>query len=159
MSPNNKSVALNGVREIFSLVFSFNLKGLFLTPTENGALQFFRYCFVGGIATIADWSVLYVAEHMGLYYLVAAAAGFICGLACNYVLSTRMVFNGSSAKIASAGKEFLAYAGIGVVGLVMTLALMFVLTDWAGLHFMVSKIISTVLVLIWNFLARKALYR
>jgi hypothetical protein len=40
--------------EFFLLLKSFNLKGLFIAPTENSFLQFFRYAFVAGIATIAD---------------------------------------------------------------------------------------------------------
>ena len=28
-------------------------------------------------------------------------------------------------------------------------------TEWVGLHFMLSKIIATLIVLIWNFTARK----
>ena len=69
-----------------------------------------------------------------------------------------MVFNGSDAKV-DAVKEFLAYAAIGVSGLIITLVLMFIMTEWLHLHFMMSKVISTVLVLVWNFLGRKVLYQ
>jgi len=55
-------------------------------------------------------------------------------------------------------QEFLAYAAIGVAGLGITLILMYVMTEWLRLHFMLSKVIATVLVLMWNFLARKMLY-
>lgn len=32
---------------------------------------------------------------------------------------------------------------------------MYVLTEIAGLYFMVSKVIATIIVLVWNFVARK----
>jgi len=144
------------IREILSLLGRLDLRGLVLSPTENGLLQFFRYCFVGGVATVVDWGTLYLMEKL-VHYLLAAAAGFVCGLICNYGLSKWMVFNGSSAKMDSK-KEFLVYAAIGLVGLGLTLVLMYIMTQWLGLYFMLSKVIATLLVLIWNFLARRMLY-
>ena len=144
------------MKEILTLLVRFDIHGLLRAPTQNGLLQFFRYCFVGGIATIVDWSVLYFAEKVIGYYLIAAVVGFLCGLTCNYFMSKFLVFNGSTAKV-SPKKEFLAYAAIGVAGLLLTLVLMYVLTEWLGWYFMLSKVVATVLVLLWNFLARKYL--
>ena len=144
------------MKEIFALLAKFDIHGLLRAPTQNGLLQFFRYCFVGGIATVVDWGVLYFAEKVIGYYLIAAVAGFMCGLTCNYCMSKFLVFNGSTAKV-SPKKEFLAYAAIGVAGLLLTLVLMYVLTEWLGWYFMLSKVVATVLVLLWNFLARKYL--
>ena len=85
------------MKEFFALLKDFDLKGIFLTPTKNGFLQFFRYIFVGGIATIVDWSVLYCTERLGFHYLLAAVFGFVSGLVCNYVMSKKLVFVGNSA--------------------------------------------------------------
>lgn len=158
MKQNNKSSARSGFREILALACNLDFRGLFIVPTENGLLQFFRYCFVGGVATIVDWGVLYVTEMLGLHYLLSAVLGFFGGLTCNYFLSKCMVFNGSNSPM-TAVQEFLAYAAIGAVGLLITLLLMFVMTEWFQIHFMLSKVVATVLVLIWNFIARKMLYR
>ena len=147
---------MDSIREILSMLCRLDIRGLVLAPTENSLLQFFRYCLVGGIATVVDWGVLYLTEKL-VHYLLAAVAGFVCGLVCNYSLSKWMVFNGSNAKV-DARQEFLAYTAIGVAGLGITLVLMYVMTEWLRLYFMVSKVIATVLVLIWNFLARKMLY-
>ena len=152
----NKPTLGESIGEILTLLLHFDLHALIFAPTENGLLQFLRYCFVGGVATIVDWGVLYIAEKMGLHYLLAAVAGFVFGLACNYALSKFMVFNGETA-VVDAKKEFLGYAVIGIIGLGITLVLMFVMTDLLGLYFMISKVIATVLVLIWNFMARKLL--
>ena len=45
------------MKEFFSILFSFNFKKIFYEPTRNALLQFFRYAFVGGWATVADWGV------------------------------------------------------------------------------------------------------
>ena len=73
-------------------------------------------------------------------------------------MSKKLVFVGNSAKV-DARREFIAYAAVGVAGLGLTLVLMYILTEWLKVYFLVSKIVATVLVLIWNFLGRKMLYR
>ena len=72
----------------------------------------------------------------------------------NYLLSKLLVFQAEKART-RASVEFLGYALIGAVGLAITMGLMHVFTEWVGLHFMLSKIIATLIVLIWNFTARK----
>ena len=44
-----------------------------------------------------------------------------------------------------------------LVSLLLTMGLVHALTEWVGLFFMVSKIIATLIVLVWNFVARKLL--
>lgn len=142
------------MKEIFQLIRKWDMKGLLIAPTDNGLIQFFRYAFVGGIAAVVDWAVLWGLESLGLHYLLSAVVSFFAGLATNFLLSKLLVFNGQKARVGNAG-EFIAYAAIGAVGLLMTLGIMYVFTEWLHLYFMLSKIIATVIVLVWNFLARK----
>lgn len=143
--------------EILALMRSFDLKGLLLQPTQNGLLQFFRYCFVGGIATVADWAVLYfLTNSLGIYHLISSVVSFVAGLLTNFLLSKLLVFSGSEAK-GNVWTEFAGYAVIGVIGLGITELILFVFTDLFKLYFMLSKAIATVFVLLWNYLARKIL--
>ena len=144
------------MREFFLLVKSFNLKGLFINPTENSFLQFFRYAFVGGIATVADWGVLYLFTEIGLYYLFSGIIAFFAGLLVNFLLSKFFVFNGSETKV-GAVLEFVGYAMIGAIGLGLTVFIMYLLTECIGFYYMLSKVIATVIVLFWNYIARKKL--
>lgn len=145
------------MKEFFALLKDFDLKGIFLTPTKNGFLQFFRYLFVGGIATVVDWGVLMgLTELLQLHHLVSAIFAFLAGLGTNFLLSKLLVFRASEAKTNSL-LEFLGYALIGVIGLGMTELIMFLFTDGLSLHYMLSKAIATAVVLVWNYLARKLL--
>lgn len=154
MKQRNKATFMENIREIFKLFFQGKIKELMFRETENTLLQFFRYCFVGAVATIIDWAVTYSIEKVGVHYLIAATLAFVIALTANYFLSKSMVFNGQETHM-SRGKEFLAYAGIGVLGLLMTLALMYVMTEWFNIYFMISKIVATFLVLLWNYGARR----
>ncbi|NLD59837.1 MAG: GtrA family protein [Clostridiales bacterium] len=144
------------MREIFRLARRLDLRALFVAPTQNVPLQFLRYAFVGGAAALADAGVLWGLERMGPNYLVAAVFGFFAGLAVNFALSKALVFRYEAPRAGALG-EFLGYGAIGGVGLLLTLGLMYFLTEFLGLHFMLSKAVSTAIVLLWNFAGRKYL--
>lgn len=145
------------MKELFDYIFKLDFKSLFITKSNNTFIQFFRYIFVGGVAFLADGVSLFLITTIGVNYLISVIFAFVIGLAVNYGLSKLLVFENSSVN----GKiEFLVYGIIGVIGLGFTEIIMYVLTEIAGLYFMVSKVIATIIVLVWNFVARKIiLYR
>ncbi|HLO67890.1 MAG TPA: GtrA family protein [Holophaga sp.] len=132
------------------------LRGLFLGPTSDGRVQFFRYLFVGGGAFAVDFLTLWTLTAAGgLHYLLSAVFAFGAGLTFNYLLSVAWVFQDRA--LGSRRNEFLAFALIGVVGLGLTEAGLWVLAGKAGMDYRIAKIIATILVFAWNFTARKVL--
>lgn len=137
-----------------------NLKDLMkksvVGSTDNVFIQLFRYTFVGGAAFVVDFGLMVaLTELCGLYYLASASLSFIAGLLVNYFISKVWVFRTSRVK--QKGLEFLAFALIGVVGLGLNALLLKLITEGIGLHYTLSKIITAVLVYLYNFLARKYL--
>jgi len=131
-----------------------NLRKIFLQTTNNTFLQLFRYTFVGGAAFIADFGLLYVlTEHMHLHYLLSATFAFIVGLTINYLLSKLWVFSNNTIK--KQWLEFVIFALIGIVGLSLNNLFLWIFTDYCSIHYMLSKILTTIIVFFWNFLARK----
>lgn len=132
------------------------LNKLFIEKTNDVKIQFLRYIFVGGIAAVVNIGSLYIFTQVAnLYYLLSNIFGFVLGLATNYILSKILVF----AKEEKFNKviEFIIYAIIGVIGLGLDTLFLWLFTS-TGLYYILSKIISTALVFIWNFGARKVLY-
>lgn len=143
------------MKELLLLIRQFDFRGLFIAPTKNGVLQFFRYVFVGGIATAADWGVLYLLTSVaGIHHLVSAVISFLAGLAVNFFLSKLFVFRENEART-NASAEFIGYGLIGAAGLGITEVIMFMMTDKLAVHYMISKATATMIVLAWNYLARK----
>jgi len=121
-------------------------------------VQFTKYFGVALVGYVVDFGTLLIfKELLGIHYLIAASAGFIFGLIVVYILSNKFVFGES--KIASKKLQFTVFAVIGVVGLLLLNALMWVFTDIFGVVYIISKIIATAFVYVWNFLARRALYK
>ena len=135
---------------------------LFAGATENTLIQFFRYCFVGGAATVVDWGIsalLFFAVFDQHYAILANGWSFVAGLLANYFLSTFWVFR--SSKVQSRLVEFLAFAAIGVVGLLLTIGITKVseitLGNITSAYQMIGKVVSTMVAFLWNFFARKYL--
>ncbi len=121
-------------------------------------IQLFRYLIVGGVAFIVDFGLLaFLTEKFELPYQLSACISFVAGLTVNYVLSIFWVFNsqaqGRSAKVA----EFTLFAIVGVVGLGLNALIMWLFTEKAGFHYLLSKIVSTIIVFAWNFFARRSI--
>lgn len=134
-------------------------RALFFEPTDSSLLQFLRYIPVGGFSFIADALVLRLCEHVfGLDYRLAAAIGFIFGVTVNYFLSGLLSFAGKKARVGKTA-ELVIFLAISLTGLGLTELLMIFFTEVIGLHYMLSKVIAAALVLIWNYLAKKVLYR
>lgn len=146
------------MKELFSYIFSFNIKKLFKEKTNNTFIQFFRYLFVGGIAAVVNIGMLYVfTDVCHLHYILSNIFAFTLGLIVNYILSKKFVFQDNVS--INKAKEFLIYAVIGVIGLGLDTLLIWLFTDVGSIYYMISKLISTLIVLIWNFGARKLLYK
>ena len=143
------------MKEFLELLKQRDWKAIFVTPTKNGFLQFFRYVFVGGIATVVDWGLLFaVTDFILLHHLISAVIAFVGGLITNFFLSQLLVIKANEARV-NGVMEFLSYALIGIIGLGITELILFLLTDCGQLYYMLSKVIATAIVLVWNYVARK----
>ena len=130
---------------------------LFKQPTDNIYLQFFRYIFVGGTAFVVDFFFLYFfSDICGIYYLISGVLSFIISVLVNYIMSTKWVFNQDS--INSRVIEFNLFLLISTIGLIFTEILLYFFTDIIGLYYLVSKIIAAIIVLFWNFIARRVMF-
>lgn len=130
------------------------LKKIFKQETDQTHIQFFRYIFVGGAAFLVDFGSLFIlTQFFGIYYLISAAVAFILGLIANYVLSVNWVFNRRT--LNSKTFEFGIFAVIGIIGLGLNELVIWFFTSELGTYYLISKIISAILILFWNFFARK----
>ncbi|MBW1971284.1 MAG: GtrA family protein [Deltaproteobacteria bacterium] len=130
------------------------IEKLLKRKTNNIFIQLFRYTFVGGFAFIVDFGSLFVlTEFIHIYYLISAAIAFILGLGTNYILSIIWVFDKRIFK--NKYIEFMIFGIIGIVGLGLNELFIWFFTEEMHFYYLISKIISTFFVYLWNFFARK----
>ncbi len=150
------------LQEVMDILRTKKFAKLFVGDTENTFIQFFRYLFVGGLATVVDWGVSYLLFRFVFnenYAIAANSISFVAGLAVNYLISTFWIFKNSA--VESKLKEFLGFAAIGLVGLFMTMGITWLfelwLADKTSAFQILAKIVSTAAAFFWNFFARKIL--
>lgn len=132
------------------------LDALVRRKTNNVFVQVLRYGFVAAAAFAVDFTSLYLlTEFAGIYYLVSAVPAFCLGLTTNYTLSVCWVF--SERRVQNRKLEFIINASIALTGLGLNILLIWVFTEFVGLHYLVSKLISTATVFWWNFLVKRKL--
>jgi len=133
------------------------LDKLFKQRTDNPHLQFFRYIFVGSTAFIVDFSFLYIfTTYFHIYYLISAVLAFLIAVLINYIMSIKWVFNQD--KINNKVIEFNLFILISTVGLIFTEILLYAFTDLLGFYYLISKVIASIIVLAWNFIARRIMF-
>jgi len=119
--------------------------------------SFLRYLVAGGAGFLIDYSVLALCYHVfGWHYLLAAALGFLLGLVFVYVASNAWVFESRKLR-GQSFTEFFLFTVIGLVGLLLTTAFMWLFVEKATFPPLIAKLVTTALVLLWNFGARKFL--
>ena len=119
--------------------------------------QFVRYLVTGGLAFVVDFGLfalcLYFFEW---HYLLANLVGLIAGLVLNYALSVLWVFTACERTLEKKKvAEFTLFTLVGFAGVGINQLLMYLMVDGLDLNEMLSKMVAAVLVLMWNFGARK----
>ena len=115
-------------------------------------MQFLRYFFVGGSAAVVDLLIFTVlVTYFDLHYAIAAFIGYMLGLAWNHFLCIIWVFESKHDR----AKEIFMVFAIALGGLLWTWLILYLLIDIAGFDAVISKMISQILVLFWNFTMRK----
>lgn len=128
---------------------------LFLEKTTNIVVQFFRYLFVGVFIIIMNIGLLLIMTDLfRINYIISSVLGFLFGLLLNYLFNKAFAFREKNTK-----KEFMIYAIIGITGLVIDTSIMLICTSLLKIYYLLSKIISTLVIFIWIFIARKMIYK
>ena len=126
-------------------------------PRKSLMGQFLRYLVTGGFAFVADFGLFALCLYgFGWHYLLANLVGLVAGLVLNYLMSILWVFTACKRILKTQkGIEFVLFALVGIAGVGINQVLMYLMVDGLGINEMVSKMIAAVLVLMWNFGARK----
>lgn len=123
--------------------------------TSSRQREFLLYFAASAAALAVDTGVFSLALRLGVPLAVAACLGFSLGLMLVYTLSTRHVF--AQHRLADRRNEFALFALIGVLGLLLTEALLWLLVTRLALAPVTAKLATACGVFLFNFGLRKTL--
>lgn len=116
--------------------------------------QLFRFGLVGGICFLIDYSILYICTDIfKIHYLISSVISFTISTIFNYILSIKWVFNLKENR--NSKKDFVNFIVFSVIGLILNQIIMWFGVDILNIYYMITKIISTCIVMCFNFITRK----
>ncbi len=125
-----------------------------LIESNRLAFELFGYLLCSALALGLDTAIYAGALASGLPLSLAAALGFLAGVSCAYLCSVRFVFR--ARRLNDRSSEFALFVSIGLVGLLLTEVLLWLLVSRLGMHPLSAKLATAGLVFIFNFGVRKA---
>jgi len=127
---------------------------LFKGSSKGYNVQLFRYLISGFFAFFVDALLLFLlTEYVHLYYLISVVIAYSVGLLVSYFTNIIWVFENRKKKQQSV--ELVIFIVISLLGLLFTFILMWLFTSELNIYYLYSKIITTIIVFIWNFVAKK----
>lgn len=123
-----------------------------VTMKKNNLKEFLLYLIVGGIATVCEWAIFFVLDKVYVHYTLATIIAYILSTFINWLAGRILVFKENRQSVA---KELLGIYIASIVGLLLNLVIMWALVDLLTAPEMISKMVATALVFVYNFLVRK----
>lgn len=116
--------------------------------------QIIKFGFVGFLCFFIDYGIMvFLTEIVGIAYLISSAISFTVSVTVNYILSVTMVFETDKDK--NKIKEFVVFVFLSIIGLGINQLCMWFTVEILGIHYMISKIGATAVVMVYNFISRK----
>lgn len=111
-------------------------------------IQFLLYAMVGACATATQYiTLITLVNGFHLHAVVASSIGIIMGSTVSYYLNHRFTFQ-SAQRHRDVLLQFYTIAGVATV---LNATFMHIGIEKLQLHYMTAQIITTILVLFWNF--------
>jgi putative flippase GtrA len=118
------------------------------------SVELSRYLVVSAAALAVDLALLFLISGIfGAHYLIANPIVFAMGALLAYVGSVHWAFK--SRKMANSTMEFVIFVGIGIGGLAVNQAILWLGIEVAALSLILAKLGAAVTSFVFNFVVRK----
>ncbi len=116
--------------------------------------QFAKFAIVGTIAFVIDFGLMVLLRELfGMNTVLAATISFSVSVVFNYFASMRYVFTHREGM--GRRREFAIFIVLSVIGLALNDLLMWAGTTYTAIDYRLVKIVTTMMVTIYNFFSRK----
>ena len=122
---------------------------------KAGDLTVVMYLVFGVLTTLVDWVAYRVLRLSGLGYMFGNVAAWAAAVIFAFVTNKFMVFNSKSVDRLIIIKEFISFVGARVFSLLLQLAGIELMIDYANINEYIAKAVMTVVVVVCNYVFSK----
>lgn len=122
---------------------------------KAGDLTVVMYLVFGVLTTLVDWVAYRVLRLSGLGYMFSNVAAWVAAVIFAFVTNKFMVFNSKSVDRLVIIKEFISFVGARVFSLLLQLAGIELMIDYANINEYIAKAVMTVVVVVCNYVFSK----
>ena len=122
---------------------------------KAGDLTVVMYLVFGVLTTLVDWVAYRVLRLSGLGYMFSNVAAWGAAVVFAFVTNKFMVFNSKSVDRLVIIKEFISFVGARVFSLLLQLAGIELMINYANINEYIAKAVMTVVVVVCNYVFSK----
>jgi len=116
-------------------------------------VRFIKFCIVGAVGAVIHLGLLYfLTEFVHIWYMISATLGFTAAVVNNFVWNKYWTFGDRAPEIP---RQFASFFIISVVSLAVNLSVLYVLTEFFGIWYMVAQVVAILVALSNNYLGNK----
>ena len=115
--------------------------------------RFLKFCVVGLSGVLVNMGLLYaLTELCGLFYLISSFIAIECSFISNFLFNEFWTWRGIGAPSVSEGlKRFGKFHVVYGIGLAVNISLLYVITEYLGVYYILSNLIAIAIATLWNF--------
>jgi len=134
-------------------MFSVFVRKLSNFPSLYKRITFLKFFIAGGFCGLLDLLLLYFfTDIFGLWYLHSGILSFIIVSVISFLLNKKITFRDKNENYKS---QYLRYVFIILIGMIINNSFLYVFTDILGIWYVISRVFSSLIALIWNYTASK----
>lgn len=116
-------------------------------------LRFAKFCMVGASGVGVNMGLLWLlTEHVGLPYLLSAAISIETSIISNFILNDFFTFHDRrSPTVKSFFNRLWKFNVVSIAGLSINIGMLWLLTEVAGVYYLVSNLCGIALAMLWNY--------
>lgn len=130
------------------------LKHLYkLSKSEKETIRFLKFCLVGLSGVLVNLGLLQLlTEIVGLFYLVSAVFSIESSVLSNFILNEIWTFRERrTSPIKDVLNRMFRFNVVSLGGLSINMAILFLLTESFGMHYLISELFGIGGAVLWNF--------
>ncbi|MBQ2796405.1 MAG: GtrA family protein [Tidjanibacter sp.] len=124
------------------------------SKTRKEIITLWKYAIGSTISYLINLAIVIVMTDLfEVHYLLSSIAGYASIVITSYIFSVTWIF--TERKIASRGKEFVAFTLITIFAMLMNLVSMWFFTGYLHWHYVVSNVVTNFLATFWGYVPKK----